>query len=521
MVSGSDTQAISAATGFVHRLMMRPLSALMVATVLAFVVRGLLVGPAAPPYAYLVVIVLAAISGVLFSKLELSLRQLRGLELTMFATITLHVVAVSHLRLSLEAATGQSGFVYSALAVSVFSMILLMPVYAIFIPNTWQRCAVVTLPMALAPLVAPLLMRGTAPEATGLLVQALDSARLSDLVLLSLVGWVVAVMGAGVIGRFRAATFEARQSNFYDLQERIGKGGMGEVWRAQHQTLARPAAIKIIRPDLIANGDADSARLAIRRFEREAQATASLHSPNTVAVYDFGTTEDGTFYYVMEYLEGIDLESLVKRFGPLPAGRAIYLLKQVCASLADAHANGLVHRDIKLSNIVACRQGLLYDFAKVVDFGLVKEEKPREELTRLTMDGMATGTPGYMAPEMAVGGSGIGPATDIYSLGCVAFWLLTGRLVFEHDNPMATIVDHVKTEPQAPSRCTELPVPAALDEIVLRCLRKSPAERVASMTELSATLDSVTTDQGWDGQAAESWWRLHRPLEAAVLARAS
>ncbi len=214
----------------------------------------------------------------------------------------------------------------------------------------------------------------------------------------------------GLGRRLRAA----QELGSYQLVELLGRGGMGEVWRAQHRLLARSAAIKLVRPEVLgASGRAEGKILMLRRFEREAQATAALSSPHTIRVFDFGVTRDGTFYYVMELLAGRDLESLVREFGPVPADRAVYLLRQVCHSLADAHARGLVHRDIKPANIYVCRMGLEYDFVKVLDFGLVKFNDQRRagaQETLLTASHTTTGTPAFMAPEIILGAGGRRPA---------------------------------------------------------------------------------------------------------------
>ena len=257
---------------------------------------------------------------------------------------------------------------------------------------------------------------------------------------------------------------------------------------------------------------AGKARHLVRRFEREAQATASLRSPHRVELYDFGVTNDGVFYYVMEYLDGLDLDTLVKTHGPIPPDRASYLLRQVCRSLGDAHRNGLIHRDVKPGNIYVCRMGLDYDFIKVLDFGLVKREKAGNELTRdLTLEGVTTGTPAYMAPEMVLGKEQVDARTDLYALGAVAYWLLTGQLVFEQDTAMAKVVDHVKAEPLPPSQRTELEIPEELDRIVLKCLEKDPDKRFQSAMELEAELAAYSGPNGWNAKSAEKWWQFHRP----------
>ena len=401
------------------------------------------------------------------------------------------------------------------------SFVLLMATYAIFVPNTWARAAVVIVPLGVAPVALGMLVRARHPEVESLVQSVLTTSKITDVVFLLSIAVIVSILGALLIDRYRTVAIDARSSNFYDLQERIGEGGMGEVWLAQHQTLARPAAIKIIRAELLGDGDKRSTKLATLRFEREAQATAALRSPNTVEIYDFGITNEGVFYYVMEYLDGLDLETLVKRFGPLPPGRAIYLLRQVCASLAEAHAGGLVHRDIKPANVYSCRMGGEHDFVKVLDFGLVKQQQA-QETTQLTVDGLTTGTPAYMPPELAMQADMVGPATDVYALGCVAYWLLTGKFVFDQPTPMAMVVDHVKTPPVPPSARTELQIPPALDEVILKCLEKEPAERFASMRELSLALARVAdAETSWGPAEAEDWWSLHQPASPEELPKAS
>ncbi len=218
----------------------------------------------------------------------------------------------------------------------------------------------------------------------------------------------------------------------------------------------------------------------MRRFEREAHATAALSSPHTIKVFDFGLTDDGAFYYVMELLAGRDLESLVREFGPVPADRAVFLLRQVCHSLADAHARGLVHRDIKPANIYVCRMGLEYDFVKVLDFGLVKvRHRSGDTQTLATIEHGTTGTPAYMAPEIILGENDVDRRADVYALGCVAYYLLTGQLVFEADTPMKMFMQHVQATPLPPSQRTELPIPPALDDLVMSCLEKDPEQAAA------------------------------------------
>ena len=310
---------------------------------------------------------------------------------------------------------------------------------------------------------------------------------------------------------------KAREMGSYKLVELLGAGGMGEVWRAEHRMLARPAAIKLIRADVCGRSDEQAGTLH-RRFEREVQATAALRSPHTVAVYDFGTTADGCFYYVMELLDGFDLEKLVERFGPQPPERVISFLLQACDSLAEAHGGGLIHRDIKPKNMFMCRLGFHYDFIKVLDFGLVKSAVPSESYQdQLTLDGTTTGTPAYMSPEMALGEKNVDARADIYSLGCVAYWLLTGQLVFEGNTPLAVLVAHIQKPPIPPSERTELVIPEDLERVILSCLDKDPGKRPQSAQELARLLETCRVAGGWNRTQAEDWWRTHAPSLAVPL----
>jgi eukaryotic-like serine/threonine-protein kinase len=325
----------------------------------------------------------------------------------------------------------------------------------------------------------------------------------------------VAVVPARVLQRLGRRLREAQELGSYHLIERLGTGGMGEVWRAEHRLLARDAAIKLVRPEVLGARDESEARLTLKRFEREAQATAALSSPHTIQVFDFGITQDGTFYYVMELLTGRDLESLVREFGPLPPHRVLYLLRQVCHSLADAHARGLVHRDIKPANIYVCRMGLEFDFAKVLDFGLVKIQagsgRGGEAQTLATGENSTPGTPAYMAPEVILGDAEVDRRADVYSLGCVTYFLLTGELVFEADTSMKMLMQHLHAQPAPPSQRTELSVPRELDELVLACLQKDPRHRPQDAGELYQLACQVRIRDEWDSSEAKRWWRAHLP----------
>jgi len=285
------------------------------------------------------------------------------------------------------------------------------------------------------------------------------------------------------------------------------------VWRAEHRLLARPAAIKLIRPEKLGGSDAADRRATLRRFEREAQATALLRSSHTIQLYDFGVTDDGTLYYVMELLDGFDLDTLVQRFGAVPWSRAVHLLRQVCDSLAEAHEQRLIHRDTKPANIYACRYGRATDFVKVLDFGLVKMHReggpagPAD--TSMTDQGQFAGTPSCMAPEQIVPGGALDARTDIYGLGCVAYWLLTGRNVFGSATAVQMLAHHLQTRPTPPSAGTRQAIPPGLDAIVLACLEKNPGDRPPTVDALARDLAGCGDGDAWSADRAQAWWSEH------------
>ena len=343
-------------------------------------------------------------------------------------------------------------------------------------------------------------------------------------IILSLPNFVcafIAALPSRVLHRLGSRLREAQDLGSYQLVRLLGRGGMGEVWEARHRLLARGAAIKLVRPEVLGARSETEAAVMLRRFEREARATAMLESPHTIHIFDYGSTDEGAFYYVMELLSGRDLETLVREFGPLPADRVVFLLRQVAHSLADAHARGMVHRDVKPANMFVCRMGLEFDFVKVLDFGLVKvRNRPGEGDTLLTLDHTTTGTPAYMAPEIALGESDVDRRADVYALGCVAYYLLTGQLVFEADTPMKMLLQHVHAQPVPPSQRTELPIPREVDDLVLACLQKDPNLRPQNAEELFEMACGCHTGV-WDQAQATRWWEQHLPDLTAPLAVAA
>ena len=315
----------------------------------------------------------------------------------------------------------------------------------------------------------------------------------------------VAVVISHVVTSLGQQVAKAREMGSYQIGELLGRGGMGEVYKATHRMLARPAAIKLIRPEAIGGGDRAAADLAVTRFKREAEAAANLRSPHTVELYDFGVTDDQTLYFVMELLDGLDLDSLVRQHGPVPAARVVHILRQVCASLDEAHVRGLVHRDIKPANIHLGRLGLVCDFVKVLDFGLVKPITDGGfEQSLTTQAGLIVGTPGYMAPEMVLGDKVDGRA-DIYALACVAYYLLTGQQVFDGETVMQVIAKHLQADPVPPSQRAPVSLPPRFEQLVLQCLAKKPDDRPRSASDLARLLAAVDVEQ-WTDEQASAWW---------------
>jgi serine/threonine protein kinase len=318
-------------------------------------------------------------------------------------------------------------------------------------------------------------------------------------VLILLATCIGLVVSAWRIARLETQIGDQRQLGPYVLEEEIGRGGMGVVYRARHAMLRRPTAVKLLPP-----GQASAESLA--RFEREVQLASGLTHPNTIEIYDYGCTADGTFYYAMEYLAGITLAELVTVTGPVSAARAIYLLKQICGSLREAHAAGLVHRDIKPHNIMLCQRGGEADFIKVLDFGLVKNiETPRAD--EITTTGKLAGTPLYLAPERVTQPQNVDPRSDIYAVGAVGYNLVTGRTIFASADQVNVLYQVINVMPVAP-RTLANEVPVELDRLLMRCLAKRPADRPSNMADVLAELEQIEAQlTRWTQTDAQAWWR--------------
>lgn len=373
-------------------------------------------------------------------------------------------------------------------------------IYALMIPNSWKRAAIVIGLMAVAPICVQGFAVATLPEYAAL-IDGVRTMKFDHVALALTVNAVIAVWGVGTINRLRQKVFEAEQLGQYRLKEQIGQGGMGEVYLAEHLMLKRPCAIKLIRPERA--GDAK----ALARFEREVQATAKLTHWNTVEIFDYGRAVDGTFFYAMEYLPGMNLSDLVADCGRLPAERVIHLLTQTCEALGEAHDQGLIHRDIKPGNIFAAVRGGIHDVVKLLDFGLVKPLSSQDEDVSLTQEGAITGSPLYMSPEQATGEVS-DARSDIYSLGAVAYFLLTGRPPFVSVVPIKVIVAHSTEIPSPPSDHAD-EVPSDVETIILRCLEKKPGDRYQTTEELRQALLSCHAAGEWTREDAEAWWQNH------------
>jgi len=304
---------------------------------------------------------------------------------------------------------------------------------------------------------------------------------------------------ARVIYGLRQKVSQARRLGQYTLEQKIGEGGMGTVYRASHAMLRRPTAIKLLAPER-------SGQIDLARFEREVQMTSQLASPHTVSVYDYGRTPDGIFYYAMEYLDGITLEELVRRDGPMPPARVVHVLAQVCRALEEAHGVGLIHRDIKPANILLCERGGTPDLAKVVDFGLVKNVMA-SGTAGVTLENVVVGTPHYMAPEAIASPERMDARGDLYAVGAVAYFLLTGKVVFEGDTAMDVFAHHLRSIPVAPSARLGRPIPAGLESIVLSALAKDPDRRPESARALREALLACADVAAWREAEAAAWWR--------------
>ena len=356
----------------------------------------------------------------------------------------------------------------------------------------WRTAWISALAAAPAPLLAAMLYARGAPAEVSRGQSVAYAFLWSSLTVL------LSILVSFVTFRLRKSVARARRLGQYTLGEKLGEGGMGIVYRAEHEMLRRPTAIKLLPPG-------HAGEESLKRFEREVQQMARLTNPHTVSIYDYGRTPDGLFYYVMEYLDGINLEDLVREGGPVAPGRAVRILRQVCAALYEAHGIGLIHRDIKPANILLCERGGYPDIAKVLDFGLVREIASSD--SRLTAENVLHGTPQYLAPETIQNADNVDARSDLYSLGAVAYFLLTGTPVFSGRGPLELIHHHLQTEPESLSRRLGKPIPPKLEAVVLSCLAKDPDQRPESARALADALHACDDVQPWNEMEARRYWR--------------
>ena len=466
-----------------------------IVTLMAFLLLMYAVYPIAPRHNDLIfggasaeLAVMAFIWRGLLVRRQLSVQALYGIDIVYAVFIGISFGASAALSEELRPAA------YAALVYGSFTVFT----RALVVPSSGLRTALISTTLW-SPMVAAAIWLGATSEQ-----EIPGPAFVLGSFVFGAVAIVLATTGSRIIYGLRRQVSEAMQLGQYTLDRKIGEGGNGAVYRARHALLRRPTAVKLLLPDKVGAENLD-------RFEREVQHMSQLTHPNTVAVFDYGRSPDGVLYYAMEYLAGVDLENLVRLHGPQPAPRVIDILIQVCGALQEAHDAGIIHRDIKPANIILCERGGVPDVAKVVDFGLVKEiARDSGASTQIVL-----GTPAYVAPEAVTDPARIGPAADLYALGCVGYFLLTGHRVFEGKTAVDLCIQHVTAAPRRPSEVAPIQLPPELEDLLLRCLAKDPAARYASAAALAEALAAIPRPPGWDVAEARRWWRELRAREEA------
>jgi eukaryotic-like serine/threonine-protein kinase len=406
--------------------------------------------------------------------------------------------------LGIGASFGVSAYLQSDLRVSGY-MSLIYCTFTVFaraliVPSSGRRTAVASA-ITMTPLTVAALLLASNHDAPAVMF-------FTGYLLMAVVPVVMSAFGSQMIYGLRQKVSAAQQLGQYTLDRKIGEGGMGAVYLAHHVMLRRPTAVKLMLPDRVG---ADN----LARFEREVQHMSQLTHPNTVAVFDYGRSPEGDFYYAMEYLGGgIDLDHLVRKHGPQPSGRVAQILAQVCGALQEAHTNQIIHRDIKPANIILCERGGVPDVAKVVDYGLVKEiATDTAASTQVVL-----GTPAYVAPEAVTNPSTIGPPADLYAVGAVGYFLLTGRKVFEAKTAVELCIAHVTKTPRSPSQVVAHAISPELETIIMKCLAKRPLDRFATARELRNALLAVSADDWTEGNARAWWWDFRAAEQSVAIA---
>jgi eukaryotic-like serine/threonine-protein kinase len=445
----------------------------------------------------------AAAAGLLATGVALSHRQVRVVEYLLFLGLTAfnlanqYFVGFDLIRRSLHDPELYIPVYLTFHKDGVIAMILLMVMYGTLIPNPASIAARALVVMFLGTVAVQILHR-VHPDVAPNLARLLAAEDYWYNGMFLAIGMALATYGAYLTHGLRAQLYRARKLGQYRLIRKLGEGGMGKVYLAEHELLKRPCALKLIK-----TGDR-SDPLALARFEREVRSAARLSHPNTIEIFDYGRADDGTFYYVMEYLQGLTLLELVRKAGPLPPGRVIYLFRQVCAGLAEAHGLGLVHRDLKPANVFVALRGGESDVAKVLDFGIVKLTQDPDAVA-LTTAGSLSGTPLFMAPEQAMDDGTLDARADIYALGAVMYFALTGRPPFLAKSAMAVIAAHLRDPVVPPSRHRP-GLPEDLEQVILRCLAKQPDERFCSVKVLGEALAACASANDWAPSRADAWW---------------
>lgn len=499
LVEGSDPD-FSQETNAILRDRLRQVALILFVGYSAFLLKALIFSSHQVPIVWWICVglltVTTATMGVVWFRMcrqcHFLQKHLRGVEWLIFGTSALLFFGIGYAQLL---GTSQEGYLEDVTP----PWLLLIFIYSLFIPNHWTRALRVVIPMAFGPLAVLLLAWVSSPVVKDLIE---NTDRFHHVFLETIMAMTFAsasaILGVRMIRALREKAFEAQQLGQYRLKRLLGRGGMGEVYLAEHLMLKRPCAIKIIRPEKAG----DPATLA--RFEWEVQATAKLTHWNTVEIYDFGRTEDGTFYYVMEYLPGMSLDQVVEMHGPMDVARVLHLLVQTCEALSEAHQQCLVHRDIKPANIFAAKRGGAYDIAKLLDFGLVRSLQSDGD-PHLTHESVVTGSPLYMSPEQARGDE-IDHRSDIYALGCTAYFLLTGRPPFQESSAIKLLLAHAQQQPEPPSTFNAA-IAADLEEVILKCLEKSADNRFVDVLALRDALAQCHDYGNWTRQSAREWWQ--------------
>jgi serine/threonine-protein kinase len=506
LVGDDDAKCAHEDRALLH-VRLRAVTFLLAAGLILVLVRDLVfgIGPAWPAQGAAIV-AMALLATLLSAARTCAAPWLRRIECAAFGLVAL-VVAVHLWHAEVAAAAREDPTsLLGASKDAVIGTTMVMFIYALLVPapsgRAWRAIAAI----AAVPVATEALLFLAHPQVYRLARVATEQ-RIGETLFLLTVSALLASYSAYLAQNMRVSARAARQFNQYRLRQEIGAGGMGTVYLAEHRLLKRPCALKVIRAERA--GDPRS----LDRFEHEVQATARLSDPHIIEVYDYGRTEDGTFFYVMERLHGLSLEDLVGRHGPLPPGRIIYLLRQACEALAEAHGAGLVHRDLTPANIFAARRGRQYDFVKVLDFGLVEAvDGPHEAGPARGHAGI--GTPQYMAPEQIAGERTIDARCDLYTLGGVAYTLLTGRPPFNGQSAAQVKHAHLHNAVVPPSR-QRPDTPPDLEEVVLRCLAKDPEARFQSAEELATRLSSCAAACDWDARKATAWWERLEPSRGA------